>query len=553
MSRLRRTADILIVSGIAVAILIALTGGGAVSLGGFRVSVRSVARPLLVAAIGVAIRTALHRRRPRNAVADAVRLGFAILLAVVLGIAATWQVRACGGLDSYGYVSAASLVASGTLKQEEPLASVLPFDSAIRALAPLGYVATPDNSAIVPRFPLGFPLLMAPFRLLARDAVFIVPLLCGIVTVWVAYRLARERGSWIAAALAASIVAVDPVFVNQAIQPMSDVPAAMWVLAAVWLALGDRPRPVLAGFAAGFAVLTRPVLVVAAAALGAAMLRRPRTFAAWAAMAGALVAAQAVLQDRLYGSPLSSGYGTNEHLFQVSRIPANVANYARWMAVVYWPVVTLSLAALVAGGRRAARDAWPWTAAAIFLAVLAPYLLYVLFDDWEVTRFLLPGTTLLLIGAAGAAARALEQRLPARWAAVAALAIAVAVGARSYVFLTTHGRQHLVEAEAKYPIVGEWIRQHVPADAIVVASLHSGSIRYYSGRKTVRWDEIPPGRLRATIASITAAGRVSVLALDGAEEEDRFRARFGAELAGLVLMPAGRVHGRSIVTLEVRR
>ena len=49
-------------------------------------------------------------------------------------------------------------------------------------------------------------------------------------------------------------VAIDPLMVDYAIQPMSDVPAACWLLAAVWLRL-ERPKwPEAAGICAGMRI-----------------------------------------------------------------------------------------------------------------------------------------------------------------------------------------------------------------------------------------------------------------------------------------------------------
>ncbi len=84
---------------------------------------------------------------------------------------------------------------------------------------------------------------------------------------------------------ASAILAACPVFVFQAIQPMSDVVATFWVLAAVLCALlsrDDRRWALAAGFCFGAAVLVRPSNVLLArappvrAALGPAEPRRIR-------------------------------------------------------------------------------------------------------------------------------------------------------------------------------------------------------------------------------------------------------------------------------------
>jgi hypothetical protein len=358
--------------------------------------------------------------------------------------------------------------------------------------------------------------------------------------------MGAERGSRIEGALAAALIALDPVFFNQGIQPMSDVPATMWMLLAAWMSIGMHPRPLVSGVAAGMAVFTRPALLVAAAVLGISLAirlgRRPLGW--WLAGSGAFVLAHAAVQYVSFGNPASSGYGTAEHLFQISRAPDNLANYAHWLIVVYGALVFTVAAPFVV------RAAWAWTAAALAAAVAAPYLFYVTFDDWEVTRFLLPGSALVLIAGASAIVSLLARVMPSRWIAAAALAVALAVGARSYAFLVGHGVHRLARAESKYPMLAGWISEHAPPDAVVVSSLHSGSIRFYTGRTILRWDEIPADRLTETIGAVRRMGRVCYLALDGPEEESLFRARFGARLDELTFIPAARLRGLNIVTIE---
>ena len=100
---------------------------------------------------------------------------------------ATYQVRVCGGLDSYGYVSTGSLIASGHLTERQPLVPLLPFEQASAAAAPVGYVAGVDGRTQVPRFPIGLPLVMALFKIMFGDAgPFFVSLVMAYVTIAIA-------------------------------------------------------------------------------------------------------------------------------------------------------------------------------------------------------------------------------------------------------------------------------------------------------------------------------------------------------------------------------
>jgi hypothetical protein len=65
-----------------------------------------------------------------------------------------------------------------------------------------------------------------------------------------------------------------------------------------------------------------------------------------------------------------------------------------------------------------------------------------------------------------------------------------------------------------------------PANAVVLAALHSGSVDYYSDRLTLRWDVMPPDDLRPLLGAIRARGQRVYLVLDENYEVDTFRRRF---------------------------
>jgi hypothetical protein len=83
------------------------------------------------------------------------------------------------------------------------------------------------------------------------------------------------------------------------------------------------------------------------------------------------------------------------------------------------------------------------------------------------------------------------------------------------------------EGEQKYPRVGGFVREQLPATAFVMAAQHSGSITYYSGRPTLRWDLLDAASLDRAIASLRRAGYEPYVVLDGGENE-QFRAHFAA-------------------------
>jgi hypothetical protein len=566
---IKRGLDGVVVLVGACLLLILAFGGIDIGLGFLRLRLHDWSRPLLLLAIALAARawrasafapaaaTADKSFAPRASLAPlaplAPYLSICALLALLLAIAVAYaehHVRVAGGLDSYGYVSAASLLASGHVTEPQKLVTLLPFEHASAAAAPLGYVPGRDERTNVPRFPLGLPLVMALFRIFGPSAPFFVPLLMSFGTVTMACLMAKEPGIPAAGLFAAVLVAADPLMFHYGVQPMSDAPAAFWLIAALWLRLEHRRWGMASGLCAGMAILTRPALIPAVVVLGlvAADLRAIRPTIRFVATVCAFLVAQMALNRVLYGNIINSGYGPAEHMFQLSasRVAANVFNFGKWMtyshtALIWllWPVGIVILR----------HRAWAWQISAVAAAAAAPYLFYLVFDDWESSRFLLPAIVLVLILFARAMAVALSplahsahpahaahlahparSRLAAlRRTSLAPVVLSLSAflwAFTSHHFLDREGVYRFASVESKYALVGEWFKTHTPERAVVLAALHSGSIRFYGERETIRWDQIPAEKLEATLRNLRDHGYEPYLALDVPSEPPLFQARF---------------------------
>lgn len=474
-------------------------------------------------------------------------LAIAAILVADLRLVVRHVVTACGGLDSAGYVGSAKLLLSGHLTKYEPVARVLPFPNATAAVAPLGFVAGATPYVISPRFPPGLPLVMAIALALGGGGPFVVAPALAVATVALVFVLARRTVDPVTAGLAAAITAVTPIFVDMALQPMSDVPAAFWiVLSGTWL-WRERPRAAIGALAAGMAILTRPPLLLAALALGATTRwetrRQAATFAAIVAMTTVLFLA---LQRHLFGNALLSGYGTAGQLFVPAALPHNLRFYGGWLLLVCTP----AMPALFGVGA-VAQPRLAWRAGAVLLAVSAPYLIYAPpFEDWEILRFLLPGLPFVFIVCAGGIVtigRAVGQ---AAGGYVAATIAIVLLAGGSYVFLDRHRVFDVAVQEQRYRLVGEWFRAHSPPRAVAFASLHSGSLRIYAARPTVRAELLPDGRLVDTVLALERAGYVPYVALEPGDEYEDFDRRFHPlSDPALEVTPEGRVRGVTFLRL----
>ena len=478
-------------------------------------------------------------------------LTIAIILVTDLRLLVTHAVTVCGGLDSAGYVGSARLLLSGHLMQYEPIARVLPFPDATAAAAPLGFVAAGQPYFVSPRFPPGLPLVMAGMLAAGgRFGPFLAAPALATATVILVFLFARRTADPVTAGLAAAITAITPIFVDMALQPMSDVPATFWVVLAGSFLWRPRPRATAGALAASMAILTRPPLLLAALALAATTSwetrRQAVTFAAIVALATALFLA---LQRHIYGNAFVSGYGTVGQLFTLASLGHNLRFYGEWLLLVCTPMLPLLFAiGAVAEPRLAFR------AGAILVAVSAPYLVYAPpFEDWQILRFLLPGLPFVFVVCAkGIVAIGRRGDHPAG-AYVAATIAAIVLAIGSYAFLQRERVFDLAVQEERYRLAGEWFGAHTPPHAVALSSLHSGSLRIYAERPTVRADLLPDGSLVETVSALERAGYVPYLALELGDEYEEFNRRFHPlSDAALDVVPEGRVRGVVFLRLTAR-
>jgi hypothetical protein len=227
---------------------------------------------------------------------------------------------------------------------------------------------------------------------------------------------------------------------------------------------------------------------------------------------------QIALNWALYGGMTASGYGSTSHMFELSasRLAANVSNFGKWLTYSHTPLFWLLWPGALFVLRR---DRWAWQLSAVAAAAAAPYLFYIVFDDWESPRFLLPSIALITILSVRALSHLFHSHL-------VVFAIAFVCATASHRFLEREGIYRLATLEAKYALVGEWFKRNTSERVVVLAGLHSGPIRLYGERATIRWDQIPEQSLTATLRSLIAAGYEPYLALDLPTEPPLFEKRF---------------------------
>ncbi len=509
------------------------SGGFATTLGGIRISSRAVFRPVVIAVVALLI--ARHRFRDVEArlakVKEAID-GHPVTVALFLGVLtvavairiATFEASAA---DAYGYVSQAALWVQGHLVTYEPLAASAPWPEATWTFAPLGYRPGQSGATIVPSYPPGLPITMAAFMKVfgPSGAFYAVPILGGVAVV-ATFQLGKHFAGNACGLMSAMLLLTSPIFLFQLKEPMSDVPAtAWWVVATMLVAVPTRMAALGAGLATAAAVLTRPNLVPLAALLAGFALIGPDSpfrsrlqhvlvFAATAALGCVGVG---LFNDAMYGSPLTSGYGSLTALFKKEHLWANLANYPRWLVESETPFICLAAIApwLYATSTLRKRV---WLYLGMFGVVFALYLFYVPFDNWTFVRFLLPVIPLLLT-LSSAVALSLSFRL-IRSSALKSMLIGLFCVLLAWRW-DTSGVRPIEPGQRRFAVIGHFVRDQLPENAVVFAMIHSGSVRFYSGRATLRWDWLAREWLDRAVTVLRANGYRPYLLI-----EDWERAQF---------------------------
>ncbi|MFA5058288.1 MAG: hypothetical protein WC485_09260 [Opitutaceae bacterium] len=452
---------------------------------------------------------------------------YAVLLAHYMGAYA-------GGSDSSGYLNNARMLAQGRVTipmrlVPDPHPETLPLYTHV----PLGFISNQDHVTLTPTYPMGLPLLImglaqitgwehAPGLVLGLHALFGL----GLV-----YQLGRATGlgaGW--AWLGVLMLATSPLYLLMSLQVMSDVPALVWVTAAIYFAWVSRERTWLAlpaGMALATAVLVRPtdLLALVPVAVAVGLCWRRWVLLALGALPGACF--QGGFNLIAYGSIFTTGYGAVGGIFGPQYVLPTLIHYAVWLPVVLTPLCLLALG-LPALWRRQPRIMA--VLAAWVLVFLVFYLFYLhTHQEWWYLRFLMPAFPSLIV-AALLVAQVLITRpglsLRPWWLAAAGTAIltyGISWSRHFDVFTIGHG-------EKVYPETAAWLQTHLPANAVVASMQTTGALLYYTQFTFFRWDMMSAEDFQRIAAACATAGRPIYATLYPFEIEEKEWAAFEKHL-----------------------
>jgi hypothetical protein len=442
----------------------------------------------------------------------------------------------------------------------QPAMAEVPWPNGPHSFTPLGYRPVEGQAAIVPTYAAGLPLLLVGVQSVAGySAIFLTwPLAAGVL-VLASYGLGRALGSPAAGLIAAGLMATDATLFGEAIVPMSDVPVAAALAASCYFLFRTAgPAPIRAGLLGAIAVLVRPNLASTVAILGLWLALRPALGArvTWRvafrhAALFALVAAPgyiiiALANRALYGSPLLSGYGNVQQIFSLSNLLPNVR--------AYFSLFTMPRAEALLAGMIVVflplRRIWPGVKdRSVFVGVIAfvasivgQYLLFEPATNAGYLRYLMPCWPLFFAGAG--CLLMLLARPGWRAAAIGLIVVVLCVrsGMVSGVF-TGFG----LSSERKYSQAALILREHAKPNSVAFTMQHSGSVRYYAGVTTVRYDWIEPAWLDRAVEWFERRGVHSYAVLDDWEAV-KFRERFAGQARVSALDAPAFIYQGSVVT-----
>jgi hypothetical protein len=474
------------------------------------------------------------------------------LAVVAMALAAAWVSakygsRSAGGADSYGYISQADAWISGELVQHQPFTDLAearpPFERWV--IAPLGWKPAPGSWDVVPTYAPGYPLMLAAAKRTGghRAMFLVVPFMTGVL-IWSTYLLGARLGRAREGTLAALLVATSATVLYMSMAPMSDVPsAALWTLTLALVLSRSRASAFGAGAVCALAILVRPNLSPLALIMAAWLVvndrrehRSWRSIVQGCALPFSLVAssgaiATAVINSRWYGKATESGYGDLGGLFAMAHVPTNAANYLRWLFQAETPLAIAGLLVVLIApqflSRRRDVAGVPLLLWTLMACLWGQYLIYRPFEWWWYLRFLLPAWPLIALGSACLIGWLWERRGASRiiGAVIGALAVSTTLW-----FAWKHDAFRIGLTESRYPQIARGTATLTDPQSGILTLQHSGSVRYYGGRMTLRWDLVPPGAFTSALAWMRSHGHHAYLLID-AVELPAFRARFAGDPA----------------------
>lgn len=469
------------------------------------------------------------------------RVRFTVLLAIaVVAAAYAWFLfrrgaSYAGGSDSSGYLNSARLLAHGKLS--EPVRTIPGLSPPVwnnYFYQSLGCNVDADSGRMVPSYPIGYPLhlliasVIVGFEKCAKLVNAVNALVAGVLL----FALGRQLGlarHWSLAGVA--LLWACPVWLFQSLQPMSDSVATTWGLLAIYGAVRAKDRPgwaVASGAGFAFAIMIRPTSVMLILPLLCVLGGSWRAWLRFALGGLPFAVGLGAYNFAVYGSIIESGYNHGGHnifdAFEWQFLRGNLRHFAIWIPrLLSLPIALLALLGLPWIFRRSLRTGLllvVWVAA--FVGLYACY--FCAGETWWYLRFLMPAFPAVILAGLLAMQMA-SDRLPGKlsWM-VPTVLLVVCVGLQWRLARELHVTS-VRDEERNYWLAATWVKENVPANAILLTWQSSGAALYYNTQPIVRWDLFQPTDfelLRRTANHLHRPVYASLFDIEEAQFHERF-------------------------------
>lgn len=435
------------------------------------------------------------------------------------------------GSDSSGYFNSARLLSEGRFHASVRVPAGQHHTAfGLMTFQPLGFIIDENAARMMPTYPTGLPLHLLAASWFAgwRHAATIVNIFAALGSGLVLWGLARHvqlSASWAAAGLV--LFWFCPLTLYASLQPMSDLVATLWCLAALYAALRSREHwcwSLQAGVGVSLAVLVRPTNVLLMLPLALALgwnFRRYLPFVLGGLPGGVFFC---FYNWKAYGSPLVTGYGDVSTAFSTGFVLPSLAHFAWWIPALLSPLVCAALAAPFISSVRCREFA----VLGLWAGLLTGFYAFYVFsgETWWYLRFILPAFPVFLL-AALVVLQQVWRRLTIPLAANLVLAAVVAFGVVWQTRLTRRlDVLNIPVGEAHYLDAANWARDHLPPESALFCMQVSGAFFFYTPFLIIRWDQALASRMTELFALLQEQKRPVYAVLYDFEKTDAF-ARLG--------------------------
>jgi 4-amino-4-deoxy-L-arabinose transferase-like glycosyltransferase len=435
-----------------------------------------------------------------------VSITLVILLLVYGGFLLRYASYSVGGADSAGYGLIARSLLQGSIVQRVPELDRLGLpDELAKLFIPLANDYGPRPGTMTAFYPVGMPLHVAAGALIAgwNYGPFLVSPVCALLSLVLIYLLGLELGLSRGFSIAGAVMlAASPTFIYLALQPMSDVVATLWSLAAIWAALRSARRDgwaALAGAAFGMAFLVRPSSVLLLIPILFCLRLRPKTLLFFLLGGLPLAAIFFAYNATAYGHPLRTGYTAInlQSALKTTGFTTRFNYYLDSLTKTMGPWVLLGWLGVAADGKV------PWRIRAMLITWFGGFLIfyscYDVYDAWWYTRFLLPAYPAFILGAlltardiSGLLKNSVSESSRVWISRVVMVFLLIATFNTAKPQIKELEVLRIGKGESVYSESCRWADQALPEQSLVVSMQMSGALKFYTQRLVVRWDEVAP-------------------------------------------------------------